>query len=163
TAMPPQLAVVATYRTGTAPRPGPLGSSFRTSPAVHSARVALGALDVDAVRRLAVELLELPRVTDEFAGKLHECTAGIPLVVEETLRALREAAERLPVGEVLSDRLLETLEVPVLLREGVTERLAALPESAVRLAGAAAVLGVGAEAAVLGELAGLGEESLRTA
>ncbi len=163
TAMPSQLAVVATYGTGTAPQPGPLGASFRTSPSVHTARVALGALDVAAVRRLAVELLELPRVTDEFAGKLHECTAGIPFVVEETLRALREAAEQLPVGEVLSERLLETLEVPVLLREAVTERLAVLPEAAVRLAGAAAVLGVGAEAAVLGELAGLGEESLRTA
>ena len=163
TAMPPQLAVVATFRTGATQQPGPLGASFRTGPAVHSARVALGALDVAAVRQLAAELLELPRVTDEFAGKLHECTAGIPFVVEETLRALRDAAERLPVGEVLSDRLLETLEVPVLLREAVTERLAGLPENAVRLVGAAAVLGIGAEAAVLGELAGLGDESLRTA
>ncbi|MEV6829185.1 AAA family ATPase [Amycolatopsis sp. NPDC051102] len=161
-AMPPELAVVATYRSaadGTVAR----GVPFRTDPAVHSARVALGALDVAAVRELAADILELPRVTGEFAAKLHECTAGIPFVAEETLRALKEAAERLPVGEVLSDRLLENLEVPVLLREAVTERLSALPEHAVRLAGAAAVLGVGAEAAVLGELAGLTDDALRCA
>jgi hypothetical protein len=159
-AMPPELAVVAAYRSTADAR---CVTPFRAAPAVHSARVALGALDVSAVRELAVEILELPRVTDEFAAKLHECTAGIPFVAEETLRALKEAAERLPVGEVLSDRLLENLEVPALLREAVTERLSALPEPAVRLAGAAAVLGVGAEAAVLGELAGLTGDALRTA
>ncbi|MFF1613207.1 ATP-binding protein [Amycolatopsis sp. NPDC058278] len=161
--MPPELAVVATHRSATEPGTVPRGAPFRTDPAVHSARVALGALDVAAVRELAVDLLELPRVTDDFAAKLHECTAGIPFVVEETLRALKEAADRLPVGEVLSDRLLENLEVPLPLREAVTERLAALPGPAVRLAGAAAVLGVGAEADVLGELAGLSGDTLRTA
>jgi DNA-binding CsgD family transcriptional regulator len=158
--MPPELAVVVAHRSAPDARPGP---PFRTGPSVHSARVALGALDAAAVRELAVELLELPRVTAEFAAKLHECTAGIPFVVEETLRALRDAADRLPVGEVLSDRLLENLEVPVLLREAVTERLSGLPGPAVRLAGAAAVLGVGAEAGVLGELAGLSDDDLRTA
>ncbi|MER6792731.1 ATP-binding protein, partial [Amycolatopsis mediterranei] len=161
--MPPELAVVATHRSATEAGAGARGALFRTGPAVHSARVSLGALDVAAVRELAADLLELPRVTDDFAAKLHECTAGIPFVVEETLRALKEAAERLPVGEVLSDRLLENLEVPLLLREAVTERLSALPEPAVRLAGAAAVLGVGAEADVLGELAGLSGDTLRTA
>src|SRR4051812_18922808 len=159
-AMPPELAVVAAYRSTAE---AGCATPFRTAPAVCSARVALGALDVSAVRELAVEILELPRVTDEFAAKLHECTAGIPFVAEETLRALKEAAERLPVGEVLSDRMLENLEVPVLLREAVTERLSTLPGAAVQLAGAAAVLGVGAEAAVLGELAGLPGDVLRTA
>ncbi|HKN54530.1 MAG TPA: AAA family ATPase, partial [Amycolatopsis sp.] len=157
-AMPPELAVVATCRTGLGPC-----APFRAGPAVHTARVALGPLDVRAVRQLATELLDVPRVTDEFAGKLHEYTAGIPFVAEETLRALRDAAGHIHAGEVLSERLLENLDVPVLLREAVTERLAALPETAVRLAGAAAVLGVGADTAVLGELAGLDDESLRTA
>ncbi|HEY2064075.1 MAG TPA: AAA family ATPase [Amycolatopsis sp.] len=149
--LPPQLGVVLAYRSGWA------GPVVRTAPTVHTARVALGPLDVTAVRTMAADLLGLPRVTDEFAGKLHECTAGIPFVAEETLRALRDA------GEVLSDRLLENLEVPAALRESVTERLDALPEAAAQLTRAAAVLNFAAEPAMLGDVAGLGEESLRTA
>ncbi|QRP45803.1 AAA family ATPase [Amycolatopsis sp. FDAARGOS 1241] len=159
--LPPELAVVAAYRSGPEPWPGPLGAPVRAAPTVHTARVALGPLDVEAVRAMAVDVLELPRVSDEFAAKLHECTGGIPFVVEETVRALRNAP--LPAGEGLSDRLLENLEMPAALRESVTERLAALPEQAAQLTRAAAVLAVPAEPATLGDVAGLAEESLRTA
>ncbi|MEC3981912.1 ATP-binding protein [Amycolatopsis sp. H20-H5] len=157
--MPHELGLVVTARTRATGRSVPL----RTGPEVHTARVSLGPIDVEAVRMLATELLALPRVTTEFATKLRESTAGIPFVVEETLRALRDAAGRLPIGEVLSHRLLESLEVPALLREAVTERLTALTEPAVRLSRAAAVHGVPAEAAVLGELAALDGENLRAA
>ncbi|WIX80442.1 AAA family ATPase [Amycolatopsis carbonis] len=159
--LPPELAVVAAYRTGAQPWPGPLGAPVRAAPSVHTARVTLGPLDVAAVRAMAVHVLELPRVSDEFATKLHECTGGIPFVVEETLRALRDVP--LPAGEGLSDRLLENLEVPAPLRESVMERLAALPAEAAQLTRAAAVLAEPAEPATLAEVAGLGEESLRAA
>ncbi|MGW4490146.1 ATP-binding protein [Amycolatopsis sp. NPDC004368] len=153
--LPPELAVVAAYRTGAQPWPGPLGAPVRVAPTVHVARVALGPLDVAAVRAMAVDVLELPRVSDEFATKLHECTGGVPFVVEETLRALRNVP--LPVGEGLSDRLLENLEVPAPLRESVTERLAALPADAAQLTRAAAVLAVPAGPETLAEAAGLGD------
>lgn len=159
-AMPAELAVVAAYRTGSPAAHGTAGIRFRTPPNVHSARVTLGALDAEAVGKMATELLDLPRVSAPFMAKLHESTAGIPFVVEETLRALRDAAGRLPIGEVLSDRLLENLEVPASLREAITERLDALPEPAIRLACAAAVLGVPSEPGVLGELACLSGEAL---
>ncbi|MGW4827667.1 ATP-binding protein [Amycolatopsis japonica] len=161
-AMPAELAVVAAYRTGSPSAHG-AGIPFRTPPNVQTARVTLGPLDLDAVGKLAEELLDLPRVSAPFTAKLHESTAGIPFVVEETLRALRDAAGRLPIGEVLGDRLLESLEVPISLREAITERLDALPEPAVRLARAAAVLAVPSEPAVIGELACLDGDALRTA
>ncbi|MFD8499667.1 ATP-binding protein [Amycolatopsis sp. NPDC059657] len=151
--MPPELAVVVAYR-------GPFGSSFRSA---EHARVTLGPLDVSAVRRLATGILDLPRVSDEFAAKLHESTAGIPFVAEETLRALKESAGSQPLGETLTDRLLESLEVPVLLREAMTERLDTLSAPAVKLARAAAVLGVPIEAKVIGRLAGLTGDDLRSA
>ncbi|MGY6656812.1 helix-turn-helix transcriptional regulator [Amycolatopsis sp. TRM77291] len=162
-AMPAELAVVAAYRTGSPSGHGGAGIPFRTPPNVQTARVTLGPLDVEAVGKLAEELLDLPRVSAPFTAKLHESTAGIPFVVEETLRALRDAAGRLPIGEVLSDRLLESLEVPISLREAITERLDALPGPAVRLARAAAVLAVPSEPAVIGELAGLDGDALRAA
>ncbi|RSM83397.1 LuxR family transcriptional regulator [Amycolatopsis sp. WAC 01375] len=161
-AMPAELAVVAAYRTGSPSGHG-AGIPFRTRANVQTARVTLGPLDVEAVGKLAEELLDLPRVSAPFTAKLHESTAGIPFVVEETLRALRDAAGRLPIGEVLSDRLLESLEVPISLREAITERLDALPEPAVRLACAAAVLAVPSEPAVIGELACLDGDGLRSA
>ncbi|WP_410578181.1 helix-turn-helix transcriptional regulator [Amycolatopsis sp. lyj-108] len=162
-AMPAELAVVAAYRTGSPSAHGSAGIPFRTRANVQTARVTLGPLDVEAVGKLAEELLDLPRVSAPFTAKLHESTAGIPFVVEETLRALRDAAGRLPIGEVLSDRLLESLEVPISLREAITERLDALPEPAVRLACAAAVLAVPSEPAVIGELACLDGDALRSA
>ncbi|WP_033290875.1 ATP-binding protein [Amycolatopsis jejuensis] len=132
---PPELGIVATSRAG-----GP------TVPGVHTARVTLGPLDIPAVTAMARDILDAP-VTAEFAEALHEYTAGIPFVAEETLRALRGA--ELPA--------LDQLEVPVPLRESISTQLAALPESVARLVKAAAVLGTPAEPAILAQLAGLDE------
>jgi DNA-binding CsgD family transcriptional regulator/tetratricopeptide (TPR) repeat protein len=160
--MPEELAVVVAYRhTGGHDR-SPLGTSFRSAEHLRAARVSLGPLDVGSIRRLATGLLEVP-VSDDFAAKVHENTAGIPFVAEEIVRALRDAAGTLPVADVLSDHLLESLEVPVLLREAMIERLNALSEPSMRLARAAAVLGVSAEPKVIGALAGLREDELRAA
>jgi len=48
-----------------------------------------------------------------FAAKLHEITAGIPFVAEETVRALGAVAGAFPVGKTLPDEILEGLDVPV--------------------------------------------------
>jgi len=161
-AIPPDLAVVVAYREAGGAHSGPLGTSFRPAEHLRAARVSLGPLDVASIRQLATNVLSVP-VSHEFAAKLHENTAGIPFVAEETVRALRDAAGALPVGETLSDRVLESLEVPVLLREAMIERLSSLPEPSIRLARAAAVLGVSAEPQVIGALAELADDDLRTA
>lgn len=161
-AMPEELAVVVAYRDTGGCHNSPLGTSFRPAEHVHAARVSLGPLDVASVRDLASCVLGVP-VSGEFAAKLHESAAGIPFVAEETARAIRDAAGALPIGESLPDHLLESLEVPVLLREAILERLGGLSEPSTRLARAAAVLGVAAEPAVFGTLAGLTGDELRVA
>ncbi|RZQ64934.1 LuxR family transcriptional regulator [Amycolatopsis suaedae] len=142
---PPSLAVLITYRGEERPGGLPLGGAFRPAPGVASALIHLDPLGTDEVRRLACVLLGEQPVSLEFAVKLHERTAGIPFVVEETLRTVHTA----------DDELLDELEVPVLLREAMAQRLAGLPLPARRLADAAAVLGVPADVELLAEVAAL--------
>ncbi|SFQ71592.1 regulatory protein, luxR family [Amycolatopsis arida] len=174
TADPPgTLGTVLTYRPEDSPGGIPLGGAFRPSPARPgafgqgadpvSATIRLRPLDVAGVRGMAAAILGDAAVTAELAGLLHERTAGIPFVVEEALRALRD-----PGGGVHRDvtavrRLLEPAEVPVLLREAMLERLARLPLPARRITEAAAVLGVPAGSALLGTVAALPAERARTA
>ncbi|WP_307795854.1 AAA family ATPase [Amycolatopsis sp. 195334CR] len=160
---PEQLGVVVTYRSEDLRTGGPLGVPYRPAEGVRAARVQLGPLDVPAVRMLASTILDAPRVAEEFAAKLHESTAGIPFVVEETLRALRGPAGAVEVDRATGHRLLDSLEVPVLLREAMTERMSTLSDTSVRVARSAAVLGVPAEISLLGALAGLRGRPLSTA
>ncbi|NEC62145.1 AAA family ATPase [Amycolatopsis rubida] len=141
---PPELGMVATCHTG--------DSRVRIAPEVPSAQVTLGPLDAAAVTAMACDLLGAPRITAEFAAKLHEYTAGIPFVAEETLRALR--------GVELTESALDRLEVPAALQESVSRQLSALPKTAVQFAKAAAVLDLPAELSVLNELTGLAEDEV---
>ncbi|SFB01336.1 AAA ATPase domain-containing protein [Amycolatopsis marina] len=138
----PHLAVVLTYRPEALPPGGALGS-----PVGADVRVRLRPLDLPSVRKLASDVLGVPMVGGEFAGRLLHWTAGIPQVVEETMRVL--------ANHPAWPRDLDELEVPPLLRESMHARLAALTPPALRLATAAAVLGAPKDAAVIGALAGL--------
>ncbi|OZM72016.1 LuxR family transcriptional regulator [Amycolatopsis antarctica] len=159
-ARPPRdLGVVVTYRSEDLGTRGPLGMPYRPAEGVRAARIQLGPLDVPAVRELASAILDAPRVAEDFAARLHEAGGGIPFVIEETLRALRGPAGAVEAGH----RLLDTLEVPVLLREAMTERMSSLNGAAVRVARAAAVLGVPATTGLLGALSGLRGRPLATA
>ncbi|MGQ0840672.1 ATP-binding protein [Actinokineospora sp.] len=152
---PANLTIVVTYRREDTPGGIPLGTAYRPPTGITSMLVELGPLDVDEVRALTAAILDEDAVSAEFAAKLHERTAGIPFVVEETLRALRNPAGAVHADGAAARRLLDTVEVPVLLRDAMAERLAALPTTATRLAQAAAVLGVPAPAELLGEVAAI--------
>ncbi|MGW5054858.1 ATP-binding protein [Actinokineospora sp. NPDC004072] len=164
---PPTLATVVTYRREDVPGGLPLGTAYRPPTGVVSVLLEIAPLKVEDVRKLAEAILDEEPVSAEFAAKLHERTAGIPFVIEETLRALRGTAGN-PTGTVHADgatarRLLDSVEVPVLLRDAMAERLAALPTAATRLVHAAAVLGAPAPAELLGEVSGVPEPRLRAA
>ncbi|CRK61386.1 large transcriptional regulator [Alloactinosynnema sp. L-07] len=160
---PPTLSILVTYRREDVPGGMPLGTAYRPPAGITSLLMRLAPLDADGVRSLASAILDEDSVSAEFAAKLHERTAGIPFVVEETLRALRNPAGAVHADGATARRLLENAEVPVLLRDAMAERLAGLPIAATRLAQAAAVLGVAAPAEVLGEVAGIGEQRVRAA
>ncbi|WP_436493583.1 helix-turn-helix transcriptional regulator [Actinokineospora sp. HUAS TT18] len=160
---PPTLSILVTYRREDVPGGMPLGTAYRPPAGITSLLMQLDPLDADGVRSLASAILDEDTVSGEFAAKLHERTAGIPFVVEETLRALRNPAGAVHADGATARRLLENAEVPVLLRDAMAERLAGLPIAATRLTQAAAVLGVPAPAEVLGEVAGIGEQRVRAA
>ncbi|WP_084425791.1 ATP-binding protein [Kibdelosporangium aridum] len=139
TDQPPELSLVLTYRREDLPGGTTLGRAFRPKRSTH---IVLKPLDPDSVRSLAEAILRRP-VSHEFATTLHKRTAGIPLVVEETMRALRNP----------DARLLDTVEVPASLREAMIERLDGLPTIARGIAEAAAVLGVPAGIEALSAIA----------
>ncbi|GHH33240.1 LuxR family transcriptional regulator [Lentzea cavernae] len=150
---PANLSIVVTYRREDVPGGVPLGSAYRPPTGITSALLELEPLDVAEVRALTSAILDGEPVSAEFAAKLHERTAGIPFVVEETLRALRNPAGAVHADGATARRLLDNVDVPVLLRDAIAERLAALPAEATRLVQAAAVLGAPASAELLGEVA----------
>ncbi|WP_405058999.1 AAA family ATPase [Kribbella sp. NBC_01505] len=145
---PPNLSVVITYRREDLAGHLPLGTAYRPPDHVAGILLQLRPLDVDAVRVLAASILEHEAVSEEFADRLHERTAGIPFVVEELLRSLHGTADRLP----------DEVEVPVLLRDAFADRLSGLPELAHRVVHAAAVLGVPAGVEQLSVVAAIDPE-----
>ena len=160
---PPTLTTVVTYRREDVPGGLPLGAAYRPPAGVVSVVLEIAPLTVAEVRTLTEAILGEETVSAEFAARLHERTAGIPFVVEETLRALRNPGGAVHADGATARRLLDAVAVPVLLRDAMAERLAALPTQATRLVQAAAVLGVPADAALLGEVAGVPEPRLRAA
>ncbi|MFC7615542.1 ATP-binding protein [Actinokineospora soli] len=155
---PPELAVLVTYRREDVPWGMPLGAAYRPGAGVTAEILALEPLDTARVRDLASAVLGVDAVSAEFARVLHEHTAGLPFVLEEVLRsglaALDGSDVRWASGPV---------EVPVLLRESVAERLAALSPDAGRLVRAAAAFAIPAAVEVLGAVAELGGDRLRPA
>ncbi|WP_235883710.1 ATP-binding protein [Saccharopolyspora elongata] len=160
---PPNLTIVVTYRREDVPGGLPLGGAYRPPNGVVSVVLALSPLGVDDVRALTEAILGEKQVSAEFAARLHECTAGVPFVVEETLRALRNTVGTVRTDGAAARRLLDAVEVPVLLRDAMAERLAVLPTAATRLVETAAVLGAPATEGLLGAVAGVPEPRLRTA
>ncbi|MFF0728403.1 AAA family ATPase [Streptomyces sp. NPDC004134] len=172
-APPPELAVVLTYRYEDLTGSAPLAGAYHPPPGTAGVLLRLRPLDRAQAGELAAAVLGSEAVPAEFAAELHERTAGIPFVIEETLRAYRGAAtgelyaparaKHVPPGAPgLYGGSLADIGVPVLLREAMAERLAKLPPSATRLAQAAAVLGVPAPAELLARVAGLAPRSCRS-
>ncbi|OLR93886.1 LuxR family transcriptional regulator [Actinokineospora bangkokensis] len=160
---PPSLSTVVTYRREDLPGGLPLGAAYRPPTGVVSVLLEVAPLGVADVRALAEAILGAQTVSADFAARLHERTAGIPFVIEETLRTLRN-----PTGSVRADgatarRLLDSVEAPVLLRDAMAERLGRLPADATRVVHAAAVLGAPATAELLREVSGIPEQRLRPA
>ncbi|GAA3045757.1 helix-turn-helix transcriptional regulator [Actinokineospora globicatena] len=160
---PPELAVVVTYRREDVAGGMPLGTAYRPGAGVTAELVQLQPLGVAQVRRLAAAILRTDNVSAAFAAELHEHTAGLPFVVEEVLRSMSDKMVAESGDSTVTRRLTEQGEVPVLLRESVAERLAALSPEAGRLVRAAAVFTIPAPVELLGEVARLSGDTLSAA
>ncbi|GLZ38021.1 LuxR family transcriptional regulator [Actinokineospora sp. NBRC 105648] len=148
---PPGLSVVATYRREDLPTGAPLGRAFHVP---HGVDLVLRPLGAAQVRAMVDALVGAEVTSERFAELLLRETAGIPFVVEETVRSLRDPVRDVRAEDDLARRVLDGIDVPVLVADTIRDRMAALPAAARSIAEAAAVLGVPETIAVLGALAG---------
>ncbi len=133
------MATVLSYRREDLPGPGlPLGRAYRHPPGTTSVLIRLRPLDVAAVGSLTAAITGSTAVPVQLAAELHQRTAGIPFVLEEVVRGL--AATGFPAGWNAGRDTLDAMEVPTLLREAMTDRMATLTPPAVAVVRAAAVL-----------------------
>ncbi|MEW2069945.1 AAA family ATPase [Streptomyces sp. NPDC007346] len=153
--LPPRTVMLVTYRPEETPGGLPLGHAHGPATGGASTRVRLERLDTDEVRRLAAGLLATPDVSAAFAARLRDRTAGVPLLVRETVRALRDPADAAHGDDASARRLLDAAEVPASVRETTVARLWRLPLAARRITEAAAVLAEPAPVELLAAVAGL--------
>lgn len=155
THQPPEgLALVVTFRREDLPVPGlPLGHAYRHPPGANSLVIALKPLDVEAVRTLTSTLLGRSQVTERFAARLRERTAGVPFVIEEVVRSLLDVDGQFP-GGVEEPEALDRIAVPLLLREAMAEQLAGLSPPALHAVHAAAVLKLPADERLIAAVSG---------
>lgn len=154
----PDLAVVLTYRREVAQHAALLPGAARLLLAEgRNTLVRLRPLEPGHVGRLAADLLGTERVPDDFARELHRRTAGIPFVVEELLREVREE------GLVPRPRALDQVDIPILLRDTLADRLSRLGPSVTTVVQAAAVLDTAATEADLAAVAGLSADEVVSA
>ncbi|MBC6450878.1 LuxR family transcriptional regulator [Actinokineospora xionganensis] len=156
----PNLSVVLTYRRESHPtQHGTLlpGGAHVLLAEGRNTLVRLRPLQPGHVGQLAADLLGTERVPDDFARELHRRTAGIPFVVEELLREVREG------GLVPRPRALDEVDIPILLRDTLADRLARLGPAVTTVVQAAAVLDTAATEADLAAVAGLTDDGVEAA
>ncbi|MEV0675185.1 AAA family ATPase [Actinosynnema sp. NPDC050436] len=157
---PPGLSVVATYRREDLPCPAPLGRTVHVPHGVTGVDLVLRPFGAADVRALVDAVVGAPVTSERFAEAVLRETAGIPFVVEETVRGLRDPVRDVRAEGDLAARLLDGVGVPALVADAVRERVGALTAAARSVAEAASVLGVPEAADVLGAVAGRPAEHL---
>ncbi|MER6950747.1 AAA family ATPase [Nonomuraea sp. NPDC000554] len=157
---PPEgLALVVTFRREDLPVPGlPLGHAYRHPPGANSLVISLKPLDVESVRTLTSALLGRSQVTERFAARLRERTAGVPFLIEEVVRSLLDGDGQFP-GGVEEPEALDRVAVPLLLREAMAEQLAGLSPAALHAVHAAAVLKLPADEPLIAAVSGIAAPS----
>src|SRR5262249_20337172 len=132
-----------------------LSSRVPTGMGVSHARISLGGLTVSDATELVVSMLGGDRVSASFTSFLHECTAGVPLVLEECVRLLLARADLVRRDGEWVQRTPDEIAVPPTIRDALTERVARLGADAQRVLLAAAVLAEPADERAVGVVSGL--------
>jgi DNA-binding CsgD family transcriptional regulator/tetratricopeptide (TPR) repeat protein len=157
--MPPDLAVVATFRGQEVSER--VRAVTATLPATAGrTELVLAPLDRVQTGQLAAAILAR-EVPDDFAKYLRERTAGLPFAIEELLALLRSTHDGHGHPRWTRDRL-ERLRVPIGVRSQVTQRVSRLSGDARAVVAAAAVLQTPVRLPVLVSMSGLpGSRALR--
>ncbi|EME62697.1 ATP-binding protein [Amycolatopsis decaplanina] len=151
---PPGLSIVATYRREDLPTVATLGYPSHVPHGVTGVNLVLRPLGAVEVRAMINALVADEVTSERFAEVVLRETAGIPFVIEEAVRALRDPMADVRAEGDLAQRALDGIDVPVLVSDAIRERIWSLPDAARSLAEAAAVLGVPETTDVLSAVAG---------
>lgn len=155
---PLPLSLVATYRPQEVTAESlllRLSSRPPAGPGISHAHVTLGGLAAADTAALVVSMLGDGNVRDIFTSFMHECTGGVPLVLEECLRLLLDRADLVHRDGEWVQRAPGEIAVPPTVRDAVTERVARLGTGAQRVLLAAAVLAEPADERTVGVVSGL--------
>ncbi|ALG15161.1 large transcriptional regulator [Kibdelosporangium phytohabitans] len=152
---PSGLSIVVTYRREDLPTGAPLGHAFHTPHGVTGVDLVLRPFGAVDVRAMVDAVVGAAVTTERFAEAVLAETAGIPFVVEETVRALCDPVRAVCTEEDVPQRILARIDVPVRVADGIREQVGVLPDAARSIAEAAAVLGVPETADVLGAMVGI--------
>ncbi len=149
-----QLALVLTYRCEEldARHDRLLSLASRAGGKMSVRTLELSPLSAEEVGALATTLLACDEMSQQSAHALHAHTGGIPFVVEEVARSVKDRAG--PRGSC-ADRDLVRLEVPAAVSHSLLERARSLSADAGALLGAAAVIDRPASEDLLRSVAGL--------
>ena len=152
------LSVVGTYRPEDVP---PDSLLPRLSTRTNAVRIEMRPFDVDATAKLVSTMLGGETVSAAFAQFLHDRTAGIPLLTEESVRLLHDRGELVRRDGGWVRRHLSTLVVSPTVRDAVLERARHLGAPGRAVLDAAAVLNHPADEATLAAVAGLPPDEVR--
>lgn len=138
---------------------GTIVRSLRSLGVAHD--LDLAPLSLPDVVNLLTERFSVPADTvADFAATLHAATQGNPFFIEQTLRELLERGQLHRAGGVWLGWHLESVTLPVSVRQVLGARLARLGADARHVAENAAVIGTATPHDVLLEVAGLDDTRL---
>jgi DNA-binding NarL/FixJ family response regulator len=155
---PPPCSLVLTYRPDEVAAGSlllRLSSRAPTGMGISHARIGLGGLAVADATELVASMLGDSPVSTAFTAFLHECTGGVPLVLEECVRLLLDRADLVRRDGEWVRRTVAEIVVPPTIRDAITERVARLGVDAQRVLLAAAVLAEPADERALRLVSGL--------
>jgi DNA-binding NarL/FixJ family response regulator len=118
-------------------------------------RISLGPLDVPGTAALMSSMLAGAGISEEFAAFMHEPTGGVPLAVEESVRAMAARGDLCLRGGEWVRRSMTAIIVPPTVRDTVLGRARRLGADAQAVLHAAAILAGPADESAVGAVAGL--------
>ncbi|MFE7037231.1 helix-turn-helix transcriptional regulator [Streptomyces sp. NPDC057621] len=156
---PLPVRLVATYRRDEVP----LGSallrlSSRPPADAHLTRLTLEPLEPGDTAALVSSMLAGEQVSTDLTAFLHERTAGIPLVVEESVRFMLDRGDLVRHGGGWTRRRTDRCEVPPTVRDAVLQRAGRLGPDPRTVLYAMSVLAAPADLATLTAVTGLAQE-----
>ncbi len=126
--------------------------------------VRLQPLDPAGISTMVAQVFALDApISAEFTGAVYARTEGNPFFVEELLKALGEAGDRLSVGTAWDRTAIDQLDLPRSVREAILRRLDGLDAVTLQVVDTAATVGRYFDFAVLQEVTGLSEDALLVA